>query len=283
MLEYHCSEDKTVPTRIFANAYSRFPNDVDFIVRYLTYLFSVNDETSASKYIICVDVSSHCNRCTSYLRSLYETIPARDSSPYLGTLGAIRISIWRFGRSTQAGKTDGRSVPWYVFLRNVLDRHSFGTQILQSNDSLSAIHIAQSTQSRRGTSAQPLHARASRILLLGVRTPCQVSRIHLQRTVMGVLLSVPGHPITGRGKNINVHEPIHLCATENDGLMAGKDHRGGGTALLPKKENVNVLRHQGVKSRRRKSLLLCLMCYTGSIVNFRLLRFSTVRCILFYI
>lgn len=45
-MEYHCSEDKAVPNRIFEKGLDQFKEEVDYVQRYLGFLLSVNDETS---------------------------------------------------------------------------------------------------------------------------------------------------------------------------------------------------------------------------------------------
>lgn len=47
MLEFHCGEDKSVPTKIFVAANKKFDTDPDFVCRYLSYLLSIGDEQSA--------------------------------------------------------------------------------------------------------------------------------------------------------------------------------------------------------------------------------------------
>lgn len=47
-MEYHVAKQLGVATKIFGLAYARFPDEVDFVVRYLQFLISVNDENSKS-------------------------------------------------------------------------------------------------------------------------------------------------------------------------------------------------------------------------------------------
>ncbi|KAH8115634.1 Suf-domain-containing protein [Phellopilus nigrolimitatus] len=47
LMEYHVAKQLGVANKIFGLAHARFPNEVDFVVRYLTFLMSVNDENNA--------------------------------------------------------------------------------------------------------------------------------------------------------------------------------------------------------------------------------------------
>lgn len=47
LMEYHVAKQPVVANRILSVAMNRFSNEIDFVVRYLTFLMSVNDETSA--------------------------------------------------------------------------------------------------------------------------------------------------------------------------------------------------------------------------------------------
>ena len=46
LMEYHVAKQTTVANRILSVAMNRFSNEIDFVVRYLTFLMSVNDENS---------------------------------------------------------------------------------------------------------------------------------------------------------------------------------------------------------------------------------------------
>lgn len=47
MLEYHCSKDETVATKVFELALRIFGPDEQLVVRYLDFLISINDDTNA--------------------------------------------------------------------------------------------------------------------------------------------------------------------------------------------------------------------------------------------
>lgn len=45
-MEYHVAKQLPVANKILGLAHQRFPDEIDFIVRYLVFLLSVNDENS---------------------------------------------------------------------------------------------------------------------------------------------------------------------------------------------------------------------------------------------
>jgi cleavage stimulation factor subunit 3 len=47
-MEYHCSNEKSVSSRIFEKGLDLFSGEVDFVLRYLGFLISINDENSKS-------------------------------------------------------------------------------------------------------------------------------------------------------------------------------------------------------------------------------------------
>lgn len=47
-MEYHATKTADVSTKIFELGMKQFATDVDFIVRYLGFLISINDDTSES-------------------------------------------------------------------------------------------------------------------------------------------------------------------------------------------------------------------------------------------
>lgn len=46
MMEYHANKDSAVAIRIFELGFKLFSEDVDYVVRYLNFLLSINDDTS---------------------------------------------------------------------------------------------------------------------------------------------------------------------------------------------------------------------------------------------
>lgn len=48
MMEYHANKDSAVAIRIFELGFKLFSENVDYVVRYLQFLLSINDDTSES-------------------------------------------------------------------------------------------------------------------------------------------------------------------------------------------------------------------------------------------
>ena len=46
LMEYHVAKETAVANRILSVAMNKFATEVDFVVRYLTFLMSINDENS---------------------------------------------------------------------------------------------------------------------------------------------------------------------------------------------------------------------------------------------
>jgi cleavage stimulation factor subunit 3 len=46
LMEYHCSDDKAVASRIFERGLDYFSEEIDYVLRYLSFLISINDENS---------------------------------------------------------------------------------------------------------------------------------------------------------------------------------------------------------------------------------------------
>jgi len=47
MMEYHVNKDSSVAIRIFELGLKMFSEEVDYVVKYLQFLLSINDDTSA--------------------------------------------------------------------------------------------------------------------------------------------------------------------------------------------------------------------------------------------
>ncbi|KAG5641047.1 hypothetical protein DXG03_006292 [Asterophora parasitica] len=47
LMEYHCSDDKSVASRIFEKGLDLFGDEIEYVLRYLGFLISVNDENNA--------------------------------------------------------------------------------------------------------------------------------------------------------------------------------------------------------------------------------------------
>lgn len=48
-MEYHVAKQLGVANKILGLAHSRFPDEIEFVIRYLGFLMSVNDENSQSQ------------------------------------------------------------------------------------------------------------------------------------------------------------------------------------------------------------------------------------------
>jgi cleavage stimulation factor subunit 3 len=46
MMEFHSNKDAAVAIKIFDLGAKRFPNEVDYVIRHLQFLLSINDDTS---------------------------------------------------------------------------------------------------------------------------------------------------------------------------------------------------------------------------------------------
>ena len=46
LMEYHCSDDRAVASRIFERGLDYFGEEIDYVLRYLSFLISINDENS---------------------------------------------------------------------------------------------------------------------------------------------------------------------------------------------------------------------------------------------
>ncbi|GLB33223.1 putative suf-domain-containing protein [Lyophyllum shimeji] len=47
LMEYHCSDDKSVASRIFEKGLDLFGDEIEYVLRYLGFLISINDENNA--------------------------------------------------------------------------------------------------------------------------------------------------------------------------------------------------------------------------------------------
>lgn len=53
MMEYHCTKAADVATKIFEIGLKQFADNIDYVVRYLNFLISINDDNSE-----CMSVAS---------------------------------------------------------------------------------------------------------------------------------------------------------------------------------------------------------------------------------
>ena len=65
-MEYHCSDDKSVASRIFEKGLDTFGDEIEFVLRYLGFLISINDENSeASMFLSSFSAYNNFVRCNS--------------------------------------------------------------------------------------------------------------------------------------------------------------------------------------------------------------------------
>jgi cleavage stimulation factor subunit 3 len=51
MMEFHSNKDSAVAIKIFDLGAKKFPNEVDYVIRHLQFLLSINDDTSESSLV----------------------------------------------------------------------------------------------------------------------------------------------------------------------------------------------------------------------------------------
>ena len=61
-MEYHCSDDKSVASRIFEKGLDTFGDEIEFVLRYLGFLISINDENSGA-FMFLSSLSTYNNFC----------------------------------------------------------------------------------------------------------------------------------------------------------------------------------------------------------------------------
>jgi cleavage stimulation factor subunit 3 len=65
-MEYHANKDAKVATNVFELGLKTFADDADYACRYLDFLISTNDDTSAF-LTACLVPADDCVRCQSGL------------------------------------------------------------------------------------------------------------------------------------------------------------------------------------------------------------------------
>src|SRR5271156_6814356 len=77
-MEYCCSDDKPVASRIFEKGLDYFGDEIDYVLRYLSFLISVNDENSKhfeiSLLIFKLPILTQCQLFFSDARALFERV-----------------------------------------------------------------------------------------------------------------------------------------------------------------------------------------------------------------
>lgn len=110
LMEYHCSKDANVATKVFELALKTFGSDEAFVVRYLDFLISINDENNA--------------------RSLFErTLPSFPPNRARPLWSRWASYEYTFGDSTSIRKLEARLAEMYPEespLKRLRDRSAYG-------------------------------------------------------------------------------------------------------------------------------------------------------------
>ena len=94
LMEYHCTKAATVATKIFEKGLEIFPDEIDFVLRYLGFLISINDETSwVHPFTLAPAGTNIHTRCQSVIRRRHRKVQWRQGTSTVGEMGTIRLSI----------------------------------------------------------------------------------------------------------------------------------------------------------------------------------------------
>jgi cleavage stimulation factor subunit 3 len=77
LMEYHCSDDRSVASRIFEKGLDYFGDEIDYVLRYLSFLISINDENSKpviSHFTLKLPILTQCHPFLSDARALFERV-----------------------------------------------------------------------------------------------------------------------------------------------------------------------------------------------------------------
>jgi cleavage stimulation factor subunit 3 len=86
-MEYHCSDDKNVASRIFEKGLDQFVDEIEFVLRYLGFLISINDANSAYMFASTPAIVADYIRCISTdARALFERVIGSFSPEAAGPL-----------------------------------------------------------------------------------------------------------------------------------------------------------------------------------------------------
>lgn len=88
-MEYHSNKDAAVAIRIFKLGLQLFSEDVPYILRYLNFLITINDDQS-KRLITLHDADSRFSRA---FRAVCRQSAGGQSPTTLGRLGAVRILV----------------------------------------------------------------------------------------------------------------------------------------------------------------------------------------------
>lgn len=122
MMEYHTNKDAAVAIRIFELGFKLFSDDVDYVIRYLQFLLSINDDTSErSRSLGFPDCGSGspltatspltASRRASSVRAIGAENPYGEGEAAVGRLGAVRVHVRGPRCGAKARNTLRRGVP----------------------------------------------------------------------------------------------------------------------------------------------------------------------------
>jgi cleavage stimulation factor subunit 3 len=80
MMEFHSNKDAAVAIKILDLGLKKFPNEVEYVIRHLQFLLSINDDTSESRSLLENRVSLMIDARALFERSALN-IPAEKARP----------------------------------------------------------------------------------------------------------------------------------------------------------------------------------------------------------
>jgi cleavage stimulation factor subunit 3 len=94
LMEYHCTKAATVATKIFEKGLEIFPDEIDFVLRYLGFLISINDETSWVPLLpLALAETNPYSRRQSVIRGCHRKVQRRQGTSIMGEMGTICLPI----------------------------------------------------------------------------------------------------------------------------------------------------------------------------------------------
>jgi cleavage stimulation factor subunit 3 len=68
MMEFHSNKDSAVAIKIFDLGAKKFPNEVDYVIKHLQFLLSINDDTSEHPFFVSSAERERAdNRCSCFV------------------------------------------------------------------------------------------------------------------------------------------------------------------------------------------------------------------------
>lgn len=109
-MEYHCNKDGGlgVASRIFEKGLESFGDEIEFVLRYLGFLISVNDDNSEAASILLGPQGLLTNSIQTHGRFLSVSFPhsmpsARGLCGKDGHVMSTNLVIWRLHRNLRSG------------------------------------------------------------------------------------------------------------------------------------------------------------------------------------